>query len=109
MRALPNGVKSMTEYFKCLGCGATNPWSNRVNGFCRTCYENRDTSSEKKNTQVVGGVTTAELSRLAFQPVSRLMLDELRKHIKSNPEEMKPVQQIPFAELDSVLTPFLKE
>ncbi len=99
----------MTEYCKCLGCGATNPWTDRINGYCRVCYESTDTSGEKKNTKASGGVAISQLTRLHLQPIRRLMLETLRKYIKDDPTEMPAVEQIPFSELQNPLGPFLKE
>ena len=51
----------------------------------------------------------SELTRLSFQPVRRIVLEKLKKFIKSNPEEMPPVEQVSNQEFDSPLSKFLRD
>ena len=57
------------------------------------CVDSNDSRKEKADA-ARSETVTAELIRLGFEPVRRLVLKELQKHIRSDPTEMEPVEQI---------------
>lgn len=94
----------MTEYFKCLGCGATNPWSNRCgDGFCRTCFA----TAHKLDGPRTAAASDDKTAGTPRPTVRQEILKRLRSFIREPVQPSEPSKVSP-REFDSPLAPFLK-
>lgn len=85
------------------------PKENEICSLC-VCLNEADNDSRETATPNRGDATvTAELTRQRYAPQRMTILRELQRHIRNPADGAKEPDQIPFAEFDSPLSPFLKE
>jgi hypothetical protein len=93
-----------------------NKWANRDDdGICKTCstarINNASTNFKSKKEATMANMpeTKAELTRQELRPIRTIMLDSLKKHVRTPGLVEAEPAKIPFSESPSPLAEYLKE